>query len=61
MKVKMYLKSGGCHEFPAKNITQARKKATEIVCSYGVVVSDDGTEEFYPITQIEKVKVVPNA
>lgn len=54
--VKVYFLSNAEHNFPARDERNAREIAKRIVTE-GVWVINDDSEEFYPITQVYKVKV----
>lgn len=61
-EVVMYLKSNRRHIFPEPeeklyDLAHAREVASRIVSEYGWIINSDGTEEFYPITEIEKAKI----
>jgi muconolactone delta-isomerase len=56
MKVKVYMISNAIFEFPARNINNAREIAKRIIMEG--LWTEEGEEEFYPITQIYKVKII---
>jgi len=60
MKVRAYLKTNATVEFPARDIFNAREIAKRIITEGLWIINDDGTEEFYPITQVWKAKIIPN-
>jgi len=57
MKVKVYMISNAIWEFPARDINNAREIAKRIIME-GLWTEAEGNEEFYPITQIYKVKII---
>lgn len=56
MKIKVYMVNNAIYEFPARNINNAREIAKRIIME-GLWTEED-EEQFYPITQIYKVKIV---
>jgi len=57
MKVKVYMLSNAIFYFKARNINNAREIAKRIITE-GLWTEEEGNEEFYPITQIYKVKII---
>ena len=59
MKVRVYLISNDTIEFPARDISNAREIAKRIIME-GLWTEQqaDGTESFYPVHQVYKVKVI---
>ena len=58
MKVKVYLTSNAEIFFPARDIRNAREIAKRCITEGVWVINNDKTEEFYPIQQIYKVKII---
>lgn len=58
MKVKAYLKNCATYEFPARDLENAREIAYRITTEGLWKKHDDGTEEYYPITEIQKAKII---
>ena len=58
MKVIVYFMSNAMHEFQARDERNAREIAKRIITEGCRVINGDGTEEFYPITQIYKTKIL---
>jgi len=59
LKVKVYLTSNAEIFFPARDIRNAREIAKRCITEGAWVINDnDNTEEFYPVHQIYKVKIV---
>jgi hypothetical protein len=54
-----YLKNCATYRFPARSLENAREIAYRIITEGLWVIHDDGTEEYYPITEIQKAKVTP--
>ena len=59
MKVAAYLTTNAIHEFEARNMRNAKEIAKRIITEGLWIVTEDGTEEFYPITQVWKAKIIP--
>ncbi len=59
MKVTAYLNHNITHDFPARDINNAREIAKRIVVEGLWVINEDKTEEFYPTDKIYKVKIKP--
>ena len=55
--VRVYFTSNAEHTFPARDLRNAREIAKRVVTE-GVWIINDDSEEFYPIAQIYKVKVL---
>lgn len=60
MKVKVYLKSTARHYFPTRDLRNAREIAYRIITEGLWIINNDATEEYYPIQQIYKVKILPD-
>ena len=58
--VRVYFKTGKEHTFPAREIGNARDIASRVTRE-GAWLIVDGIEEFYPITEIHKAKIIPKA
>jgi len=59
MQVKVYLTSNAEIFFPARDIRNAREIAKRIIMEGVHVLNEkDKTEEFYPIQQVYKVKII---
>lgn len=56
MIVKVYMKSNAIYEFPARDINNAREIAKRIITEG--LWTEEEEEQFYPITEIYKVKIV---
>jgi hypothetical protein len=56
MKVKVYMLSNAIYEFSARDINNAREIAKRIIVEG--LWTEGKEEQFYPITQIYKVKIV---
>jgi hypothetical protein len=59
MKVRVYLTSNATAEFPARDYWNAREIAKRIIMEGLHITHEDGTEEFYPIQQVYKVRILP--
>lgn len=59
-RVCVYLTSNATHEFIARDNRNAREIAKRIITEGLWIVNDDATEEFYPTSQVYKVKIVPD-
>lgn len=59
-KVVAYLKSNRRPEFDARNIGNAREMAHKIITEGLWIKNDDGGEEYFPITELNKVRIIPN-
>jgi len=58
MKVRVYFTTNATHDFPARDKRNAREIAKRIIMEGCWIINEDETEEFYPITQIFKVKIL---
>lgn len=58
MKVKVYLTSNAEIFFPARDERNAREIAKRVITEGVHVSNKNNTEEFYPITQVYKVKII---
>jgi len=57
--VKVYLKSNAIVEFKGRDTRNAREIAKRIVTEgLWTEADENGTEEFYPVGQIYKVKII---
>lgn len=56
MIVKVYMKSNAIYEFPARDINNAREIAKRIIMEG--LWTEEKEEQFYPITEIYKVKII---
>ena len=56
--VRIYLKSNAEHYFPARDERNAREIAKRIITEGCWIINDDRSEEFYPVGQIYKVKII---
>ena len=59
MIVRCYLSSNATIEWPARDIRNAREIAKRVIVEGVHEINQDGTEEFYPIQQVYKVKILP--
>ena len=57
MKVRVYFTSNATHDFEATDIRNAREIAKRIITEGCWIINKDCTEDFYPTTQIYKVKI----
>ena len=60
MEVKVYLKTNATVRFPARDIRNARDIAAKITREGLWIVNDDGTEEYLPVTEVNKAKILPD-
>lgn len=60
IKVKVYFTSNAVFYFDADSPRNAREIAKRIITEGCFLIDQNGLEEFYPITQIYKVKVLPD-
>ena len=58
LTVVCYLNSHATMNFPARDERNAREIAKRIITEGAWVINKDGTEEFYPVAQIYKVKII---
>ena len=58
MKVRVYLTSNATIEWAARDIRNAREIAKRVIMEGIHEINEDGTEEFYPIQQVYKVKII---
>ena len=56
--VRVYFKTNREHVFPARDIDNARDIAGRVTREGCWIINSDGTEEFFPITEIHKAKIV---
>lgn len=57
-EVRVYFLTNREHRFPARNLDNARDIAARCVNQHVWIIDDDGDEEFFPPSQIHKVKIV---
>jgi len=57
--VRVYFKTNKEWKFPARDIGNARDIAARCTREGVWVVNHEGTEEFYPVTEIHKAKIIP--
>ena len=57
-KVKVYFKTNAIHFFDARDERNAREIAKRIINEGAYIINDDRSEEFYPVNQIYKVKIL---
>jgi hypothetical protein len=58
LQVKVYLTSNAEVIFPARDIRNAREIAKRCITEGVWVENENKTEEFYPINQVYKVKII---
>jgi len=56
--VRVYFKTNREHLFPARDLDNARDIAARCVREHVWIILDNGQEEFFPPTEIHKVKIV---
>jgi len=59
--VRIYFKTNSEHEFPARDIRNARDIAARATREGVWIVNEDKTEEFFPIHEIHKAKIIPTS
>ena len=57
--VRVYFNTNAEHEFPARDIRNARDIAARVVREGAWIVNEDRTEEFFPPHTIHKAKIIP--
>lgn len=57
-KVRVYFHSTREHEFPARDIGNARDIAARCCQQHVWIIHPNGDEEFFPPTEIHKIKIV---
>lgn len=57
--VRVYFNTNAEYEFPARDLRNARDIAARVTREGCWIINNDKTEEFFPITQIHKVKIIP--
>ena len=58
-EVWVYLKPDGSRSFPALDLKSARDFAVRTITKGLYIENEDGTGEYFPSSEIHKVKVVP--
>lgn len=56
--VRVYFQTGREHEFPARDLSNARDIAARCVREYVWIILPNGEEEHFPPTEIHKTKIV---
>lgn len=59
--VRVYFKTNREHEFPARDLSNARDIAARVTREGCWIVNGDGTEEYFPTHTIHKAKIVSAA
>ena len=60
MEVKVYFKTNAYYVFPARDLRNARDIAARVTREGCWIINEDGTEEFFPITEVHKAKIIPD-
>jgi len=56
--VRIYFKTNAEHEFPARDLRNARDIAARCTREGVWIINADKTEEYFPITEIHKAKIL---
>lgn len=60
IRVKVYFKTNAVCYFPARDLRNARDMAARITREGLWLINEDGTEEYFPTTELHKAKILPD-